>query len=685
VATTWERLATFEGGSVSSLATAQAADGSWHVFAATAVGVFRSLDRGRSWAPLGVGRRVAGAEAVAASPRYAEDGLVYAGAHDGVYRLSSPDVAWEHLLSGSPVQCLALDAGDRAARPDGSGLTVFAGTREDGILVSRDGGRTWEGANAGLLDLCVYDLALSPSFGEDGIAFAAMLDGLYRTRNGAESWRQLDTGTDDQNFDAVAVSPTFPEDRQVLASGYNVGLFRSEDGGRTWTDIEEADGYMVTGVAYWSSEWAVAWSEMGVALSVDGGRTWTLDWDEEHSEGVEDVTRVVLLPSTAREPERLLAADAQAGVACSDDGGTTWRLCVHGLEGALISSIHLSPNFAADTTLYALSLQHGLMVSKDAGFHWSRREHSIAYVPDDREQIQAPGSEAATESPQLGIRALATTQTAKGERALIAATWARIHTSLDDGATWTPAWTDASFLGMESLPQQTVSVVATAPTLSGSHLLADLDPGRGQCSRIVGSRDGGQTWSEIPTPNTDALVLGLAMTPDAGLDGPLYVFSYTATGGAHTLWRSTDGGQRWQVWYVDPDLKGGLATPLVALPTNPGGDSVLFAAGNRVLRPRPNAWETKGGVRRPAWDTVQVPGHVSHLAASPAYARDRTLFVATSDGVFVSRDGGASLTCWSDGLEPSATVAVALSPGYADDRLVYALGLGGSIWRRLDR
>jgi hypothetical protein len=48
------------------------------------------------------------------------------------------------------------------------------------------------------------------------------------------------------------------------------------------------------------------------------------------------------------------------------------------------------------------------------------------------------------------------------------------------------------------------------------------------------------------------------------------------------------------------------------------------------------------------------------------------------------RDGGASFLSWNDGLEPSATVTVAASPSYARDRLVYALGLGGTIWRRQD-
>ncbi|MGE3273381.1 MAG: hypothetical protein AB7P40_31900, partial [Chloroflexota bacterium] len=64
---------------------------------------------------------------------------------------------------------------------------------------------------------------------------------------------------------------------------------------------------------------------------------------------------------------------------------------------------------------------------------------------------------------------------------------------------------------------------------------------------------------------------------------------------------------------------------------------------------------------------------------------DRTLFAATSAGVYVSRDGGASFSAWDDDQEPGPCVSVAISPAFATDRLVYALGLGGTVWRREDR
>jgi hypothetical protein len=165
--TSWERLVAFEGGMVAWLATARAADGAPHVFAATTVGVFVSTDRGLSWSPLGGAPQVAGVEVVVTSPGYADDGIVFAGALGGLYRWRAGGTGWEHLLSGSRVLSVAVAPGV------GAELTVLAGTEADGALISRDSGRTWTGANAGLLDLEVLALAVSPGFEDDGLAYAA--------------------------------------------------------------------------------------------------------------------------------------------------------------------------------------------------------------------------------------------------------------------------------------------------------------------------------------------------------------------------------------------------------------------------------------------------------------------------------------------------------------------------------
>ena len=248
----WERLAAFEGGTISGLATARASDGTVRVFAATPVGVFQSDDGGRRWRPPGADSAVAGVEVVAPSPRYAEDGTVFAGARDGLLRWQDTGGGWTHLLAGSRVLSLAVLPGD------GSHVTLLAGTEDDGILVSRDDGRAWAGANPGLLDLTILALAVSPGFARDGLAFAATSSGLYRTRNGAESWRQIELDWEDAAIQCLALSPGFAEDRLILAGTEEYGLLRSDDAGRTWEQARALEGRSVNGIAFITAEQVVA-------------------------------------------------------------------------------------------------------------------------------------------------------------------------------------------------------------------------------------------------------------------------------------------------------------------------------------------------------------------------------------------------------------------------------------------
>jgi hypothetical protein len=74
---------------------------------------------------------------------------------------------------------------------------------------------------------------------------------------------------------------------------------------------------------------------------------------------------------------------------------------------------------------------------------------------------------------------------------------------------------------------------------------------------------------------------------------------------------------------------------------------------------------------------------VTALEASPAYARDRTILAGTTAGVFFSRNAGSEFELAGQG-GGGPIVAVAFSPAYVEDRLLYAVELGGRVWRLRD-
>jgi hypothetical protein len=213
---------------------------------------------------------------------------------------------------------------------------------------------------------------------------------------------------------------------------------------------------------------------------------------------------------------------------------------------------------------------------------------------------------------------------------------------------------------------------------------------------LLVSGDGARTWRTQASAFDGAEIILLAVSPDYARDRTMFVATTRQPGpGASAevvLWRSIDAGVRWERWLVENNLSAGpgVGQPFLAVAVSPNyrNDELAFAGlGPRVLTPLRHAREVRAGRRRPVWRGADLGGGavaVTAVAASPAFNDDRTVFVATNAGVFVSRDAGETYQPWSESLVPPAIVALAVSPGYRTDRLVYGLGLGGTIWRRQD-
>jgi hypothetical protein len=115
------------------------------------------------------------------------------------------------------------------------------------------------------------------------------------------------------------------------------------------------------------------------------------------------------------------------------------------------------------------------------------------------------------------------------------------------------------------------------------------------------------------------------------------------------------------------------------------GTSLLVGYSGRVARPIPRSQEVRRGERRPLWQEAQIGGPssaVTAIALSPKVGRDGIALAAADSQVFLSRDGGATFAAWDVGLTlPLVTaLAIAVADGGALD--AYALGLGGTLWRR---
>src|SRR5207244_2952179 len=185
---------------------------------------------------------------------------------------------------------------------------------------------------------------------------------------------------------------------------------------------------------------------------------------------------------------------------------------------------------------------------------------------------------------------------------------------------------------------------------------------------VSASHDGGRTFSDCPGWPADTAALGLAVSPNFARDRTLCA---AAPGGIHV---SRDAGASWQPATTS-------SAPIRAVVSGGPAFMVLAARADGQL-----LISDDGGTTWRQQHTEFGPGEIIALAVSPAYERDRTIFVATTstDEVVVwrSTSGGQRWHQWLVERGRSDTLALALSPNYASDELVF-VGLGGRVLKPL--
>lgn len=208
------------------------------IFAARGSGLFRSIDGGSTWQDayqtLVTGPALA-TSALALSPDFARDRLVFAGVNGGVVHSKDGGLNWRTAVFPPPSpMVVSLAISPNFSEDD----TLFAGTAEDGVFISIDGGVTWAAWNFGLLDLNVLCLAISPDFAHDETIYAGTSTGVFVSTNGGRAWREVELPADLVAVLSLAISPDFASDRTVFVGTEEHGLFRGSAGpdqtGMSW-------------------------------------------------------------------------------------------------------------------------------------------------------------------------------------------------------------------------------------------------------------------------------------------------------------------------------------------------------------------------------------------------------------------------------------------------------------------
>jgi photosystem II stability/assembly factor-like uncharacterized protein len=345
----WRSIGPYRGGRVVAVA-GDPSEPEVFYFGACAGGVWKTADGGQYWQNVSDGffkTASVGALAVAES----DSNIIYAGTGESCIRgnVSHGDGVYKSTDGGRTWKNAGLRDTRHIARirvhPSNPDLVyvaalghAFGPSEERGVFRSIDGGETWEkilfrSERAGAIDLsmdphhpgtlyaAVWQTVRTPWSLESGGPESS----LYRSTDGGDSWTEL---TNNPGLPSglkgrigVALAPSRPSRVWAVVEAEDGGLFRSDDAGETWGRVSE-DGNLSLRPWYYMHVFADPQDTETVYVlnvqawkSTDGGRTFT-QLTTPHGDNHD-------LWIDPRNTQRMIQGN-DGGACVSSNGGDSW-------------------------------------------------------------------------------------------------------------------------------------------------------------------------------------------------------------------------------------------------------------------------------------------------------------------------------------------------------------------------
>ncbi|MFQ5570859.1 MAG: glycosyl hydrolase [Rhodothermales bacterium] len=549
----------------------------------------------------------------------------------------------------------------------------------------------------------IADIAIHPE--DDNVWYVAVgSGGVWKTTNAGTTWRSLFEGQGSYSIGAIAIDPNNPHTIWVGTGenvggrhvGYGDGIYKSTDDGKSWTNMGLKDSEHISRIivhpetpdVIWVAAQGPLWrsgGERGLYKSTDGGATWTKTLGDDEWVGVTDI---VIDP---RNPDVLYAATWQrhrnvaaymgggpgSGLHKSTDGGETWTASKKGIPGSNLGKIGLAISYHNPDHIYAAieldRTEGGVFMSSDRGGSWTKMSDTVSgatgphyyqelyttphaegrlYLMDVRVQIS---DDHGRTFRRLSERNKHSDNHAIAFRAddpdyILMGTDGGLFESFDDAATW-------RFI--DNLPITQYYKVAVDDALPFYNVYG-------------GTQDNGSHGGPSRTDNRHG-IRNADWFKTLGADGhqsavepgnPSIIYAETQQGGLHRVDLATGA----QV-YIQPQTRAGEKyerynwdAPIVVSPHSP---STLYFASYRVWKStnRGDSWTPISGDltrdqerlelpimgRVQSWDNswdvgaMSVYNTITSLAESPLQAG--LLYAGTDDGIIqISEDDGANWT-----------------------------------------
>jgi photosystem II stability/assembly factor-like uncharacterized protein len=347
----WREIGPFRGGRSVAVAGHKAQPSTFY-FGATGGGIWKTEDAGNTWLNISDGYLkvgIVGALAVAES----DPNVIYAGTGEacirgnampgeGMYKSDDAGRTWKFigLKEAQTISKVRVHPKNEDLVYVAALGHVFGANKERGVYRSKDGGKSWEKILFKNDSTGAVDLALDPL--NPRIMYAALWQayrnpwsmssggkgsGLWMSVDGGDTWKDIshNEGLPKGVLGKIGVAVSPAKSGRVWASveADDGGLFRSDDGGKTWTRMTD-DRRIRQRAWYYSHVYADPKNPDGVYIlnvqffkSVDGGKTLTnirVPHGDNHDLWIDP-----------NNPMRMIEAN-DGGACVTENGGQTWTL-----------------------------------------------------------------------------------------------------------------------------------------------------------------------------------------------------------------------------------------------------------------------------------------------------------------------------------------------------------------------